>query len=82
MARFNWPSGAAVDSARNLYVADSSNHTLRKATAARAVTTLACGPDCAAVGRAPSRFGRRLAREPESHRRGAEMERRLSNVQM
>jgi hypothetical protein len=40
-ARFNHPSGVAVDSAGNVYVADSANSTLRKVTAAGVVTTLA-----------------------------------------
>jgi uncharacterized protein YjiK len=40
-ARFNEPTGVAVDSAGNVYVADMRNHTIRKVTAAGAVTTLA-----------------------------------------
>ena len=40
-ARFNVPSAVAVDSSGNVYVADSGNHTIRKITAAGAVTTLA-----------------------------------------
>ena len=40
-ARFNGPSGVAVDSAGNVYVADSSNHTIRKITSGGVVTTLA-----------------------------------------
>jgi sugar lactone lactonase YvrE len=40
-ARFNYPAAVAVDSAGNLYVADSGNDTLRKVTAAGVVTTLA-----------------------------------------
>src|SRR5439155_5883794 len=40
-ARFYFPSGVAVDSATNLYVADTLNHTIRKMTPARVVTTLA-----------------------------------------
>src|SRR5439155_11820197 len=40
-ARFNDPIGVAVDSAGNVYVADSNNHTIRKITSAGAVTTLA-----------------------------------------
>jgi uncharacterized repeat protein (TIGR01451 family) len=39
-ARFNAPGGIAVDSAGNLYVADTGNETIRKITAA-GVTTLA-----------------------------------------
>jgi sugar lactone lactonase YvrE len=40
-ARFNQPSGVAVDSATNIYVADTYNHTIRQITPARVVTTLA-----------------------------------------
>lgn len=38
---FYWPSGLAVDRNRNLYVADTGNHTIRKITPAGIVTTLA-----------------------------------------
>ena len=40
-ARFRFPRGVAVDTAGNVYVADNSNHTIRKITPAGAVTTLA-----------------------------------------
>jgi alpha-tubulin suppressor-like RCC1 family protein len=40
-ARFNNPSGVAVDGAGNIYVADTLNHTLRKVTSAGVVSTLA-----------------------------------------
>jgi len=40
-ARFLNPSGVAVDSAKNVYVADQFNHTIRKVTSVGAVTTLA-----------------------------------------
>jgi NHL repeat len=40
-ARFYSPSGVAVDSAGNVYVADLSNYAIRKVTAAGVVTTLA-----------------------------------------
>ncbi len=46
-ARFNYPQGVAVDSATNVYVADSGNNTIRKVTPAGgnwAVTTLAGSP--------------------------------------
>jgi len=40
-ARFNSPFGIAVDSAGNLYVADTDNHTIRKITADGTVSTFA-----------------------------------------
>ncbi|HTL54109.1 MAG TPA: NHL repeat-containing protein [Candidatus Limnocylindrales bacterium] len=43
-ARFSYPSGVAVDKAGNVYVADSGNHTIRKLTPARVVTTIAGSP--------------------------------------
>ena len=39
-ARFKFPTGVVVDSANNVYVADSSNHTIRKITPFGEVTTL------------------------------------------
>ncbi len=40
-ARFNEPQGVAVDSAGNVYVADTGNHTIRMITPSRVVSTLA-----------------------------------------
>src|ERR1035441_2064424 len=43
-ARFNHPSGVAVDSTGNVFVADTWNDTIRKVTPAGVVTTLAGSP--------------------------------------
>ncbi|MBI2927853.1 MAG: hypothetical protein HYY24_19345 [Verrucomicrobia bacterium] len=43
-ARFHWPTGVAVDSVSNVYVADTDNHTIRKITPGGLVTTLAGSP--------------------------------------
>lgn len=40
-ATFNWPQGIAVDTAGNVYVADTSNHAIRKITPVGVVSTLA-----------------------------------------
>ena len=40
-ARFNFPAGIAVDAAKNVYVADTGNHTIRKIISSGVVTTLA-----------------------------------------
>lgn len=43
-ARFNYPTGVAVDASGILYVADSNNETIRKITPQGLVTTLAGAP--------------------------------------
>ncbi len=60
-AQFNQPMGVAVDSAGNVYVADSYNYTIRKVTAAGVTTTLAglagyAGPAADGTG-GDARFG-------------------------
>lgn len=41
VARFNRPRGVAVDSASNVYVADSANNLIRRISSTKAVTTVA-----------------------------------------
>src|SRR5207249_813632 len=49
-ARFNSPSGVAVDNAGNVYVADFLNDAIRKVTSSGVVTTLAGGNHGSADG--------------------------------
>ncbi len=46
-ARFNAPTGIVADSLGNVYVADTGNHTIRKITSRKQVTTLAGAPGIA-----------------------------------
>ena len=48
-AQFNRPQSIAVDSAGNVYVADTTNRTIRKITPAGAVSTLAGSPGVAGI---------------------------------
>lgn len=43
-ARFNYPSGLAVDAMSNIYVADTGNNAIRKITGLGSVTTVAGAP--------------------------------------
>ena len=50
MAQFNFPFGVAVDETGNVFVADSANHTIRKISPDREVTTLALFCDSTIYG--------------------------------
>ncbi|MBM3268411.1 MAG: hypothetical protein FJZ01_12240 [Candidatus Sericytochromatia bacterium] len=55
-ARFNCPSGVAVDGTGNVWVADNGNHAIRKIDAIRSVTTLAGDGTAGANEGAGARF--------------------------
>lgn len=57
-ARFNMPSGIAVDAAGNVFVADTNNHTIRKVTPGGVVSTVAglAGENGSADGTSSARF--------------------------
>ena len=59
-ARFNYPELLTSDSAGNLFVADSGNHTIRKISPDGAVTTLAGMPGQAGSEDGPDRKSTRL----------------------
>jgi len=48
-ARFRWPQGVAVDTAGNVDVVDTSNHTIRRITSAGVVSTIAGSPGNAGI---------------------------------
>ena len=52
-AQFKYPSGVAVDSSRNLYVADTQNHTIRKVSL---VTSVVVKKDDTAAGLTNAKF--------------------------
>jgi len=56
--RFNTPEGLAVDSAGNIFVADTFNHVIRKITAAGVVTTIAGQPASPGFADGTAGFGR------------------------
>ena len=49
-AQLSYPTGVAVDTAGNLYIADSSNHRIRKVTAATSIITTIAGTGTPGVG--------------------------------
>ena len=58
VARFSSPSGLAVDSGGNLFVADSGNHTIRRITPAGAVSTIAGFPGTSGSADGPAATAR------------------------
>lgn len=48
-ARFNQPNGIAIDSLRNVYVADTGNHTIRRISLDRTVSTVAGSPGASGI---------------------------------
>ncbi len=54
-ARFSSPKGVAVDTNGNVYVADTGNHTIRKITSSRVVSTYAGRPARRGAPMAPRR---------------------------
>ena len=66
-ARFDHPQGVAVDSSANVYVADTSNHTIRKITALGVVTTLAGNAVSYPSGVAVDSFGNVYVADTGNH---------------
>lgn len=58
VARFAYPRTVAIDGAGNLYVADTYNHTIRKITPDRTVTTVAGVPSVPGSNDGPSLLAR------------------------
>ncbi len=73
-AQLNTPQGVAADSSGNLYIADTSNHAVRKVTAAGVISTLA-GTGTRGLHRRRRRGGRRATARSARRRRGFVRER-------